>query len=320
MYRLRALSLHSHLMNKSCFQLVRDVHDIPSHLKNIVNEPDPSLSDMVEYFYHKSVKISAPDLVESLKKFPRWSDEKRISRTKAILQIMSSPTNTLEITFPILRDSGEYKFLTGYRVHHCLHRLPAKGGIRFAEDVSREEVRGLATLMTYKCALSNVPFGGGKGGIRLNPKEYSSKELQHIMRRYTIELAKKNFIGPGIDVPAPDYGTGPREMSWMADQYVKTMGHTDINAMAVVTGKPLNQGGLRGHHEATGTGTYIATNCFVRESSWMQSIGLKPGMEGKTVIVQVILLLRFCYLIERIKSFCCIEGIWKRWIFCCKDF
>lgn len=267
--------------------IFRSFHQIPKYLQNIENEENPELSDMVEYYYHKSVQVSASKLSESLKKYPRWSEEKRTARTKAILALMSTPANTLEVTFPIMRENGEYELLTGYRVHHCLHRLPAKGGIRFATDVCREEVRGLASLMTFKCALVNVPFGGAKGGITLDPQNYSSKELQAIMRRYTIELVKKNFIGPGIDVPAPDYGTGPREMSWMADQYVKTLGHDDINAMGIVTGKPLNQGGLRGRTEATGRGCFIAANCFAKETSWMKAIGLTPGLAGKSVIVQV---------------------------------
>lgn len=140
---------------------------------------------------------------------------------------------------------------------------------------------------SFKCALVNVPFGGSKGGITLDPKNYTTRELQAITRRYTIELLKKNFIGPGIDCLAPDYGTTPREMSWIADQYIKTLGHNDINAMAIVTGKPLDQGGLRGRIDCTGRGLYFAAKCFVREESWMKAVGLSTGLEGKTVIVQV---------------------------------
>lgn len=265
----------------------RFVHDIPKHLQDMVSRPDPSLAEMVEYNYHNGAKILAPALVEGMKKYPRWSDKKRLERTKTILNIIAQPSNVLEVSFPILRDDGTYELMQGFRVHHCLHRLPAKGGIRFAADVNRDEVMGLASLMTFKCALANVPFGGAKGGIRLNSADYSSAEKQKIIRRYTVELLKKNFIGPGIDVPAPDYGTTAAEMSWMADEYVKTLGHNDINALAVVTGKPLHQGGLRGREEATGRGCYIATNCFAREESWMKPIGLSPGLEGKTVIIQV---------------------------------
>uniref|UniRef100_A0A336MSE8 Glutamate dehydrogenase n=1 Tax=Culicoides sonorensis TaxID=179676 RepID=A0A336MSE8_CULSO len=266
--------------------LVRGFYEIPKHLQTINASKDPEFSEMVEYFYHKSVKISAQTLADSLKKYPHWSEEKRVIRTKAILSIMSTPANTLEVTFPIMRENGTYELLTGYRAHHCIHRLPTKGGIRFSADVSRDEVRALASLMTFKCALANVPFGGAKGGITLDPKMYTSIELQDITRRYTLELVKKNFIGPGIDVPAPDYGTSEREMSWMADQYIKTLGHNDINCVGIVTGKPLNQGGIRGRTEATGRGCYIAANCFAKEQSWMDAIGLSAGLEGKSVIIQ----------------------------------
>lgn len=268
-------------------QCVRKFHEIPEHLKHIGEAANPALSDMIEYYYHKSVQISATKLCESLKKYPHWPEKRRIARTKGILALMSTPANTLEVTFPIMRENDEYELLTGYRVHHGMHRLPTKGGIRFSPDVTREEVRGLASIMTFKCAMVNVPFGGAKGGIALDPKKYTSRELQSITRRYAIELIKKNFIGPGIDCAAPDYGTGPREMSWIADQYIKTLGHNDINAMAIVTGKPLNQGGLRGRIASTGLGLYFAANCFVREESWMKAIGLDTGLEGKTVIIQV---------------------------------
>ncbi|XP_063708757.1 glutamate dehydrogenase, mitochondrial-like [Culicoides brevitarsis] len=264
----------------------RRFHEIPDRLKEVGTAEDPQLSDMVEYYFHKSVQISAPKLCESLKKYPRWSDQRRISRTKAILAMISTPANTIEVTFPIQRENDEYELLTGYRCHHGLHRLPAKGGIRFSPDVTREEVRGLASIMTFKCALVNVPFGGAKGGVCIDPTNYTTRELQAITRRYAIELIKKNFIGPGIDCAAPDYGTGPREMSWIADQYIKTLGHNDINAMAIVTGKPLNQGGLKGRIDSTGRGLFYAAKCFVREPSWMKAIGLETGFEGKTVIVQ----------------------------------
>lgn len=277
-------------------QAARLIHNVPQHLGDMVGRKDPKLSDMVEYYYHKGAHILAPHMVETLTKYPRWSAEKRTHRTKTILSIISQPSNILEVAFPIKRDNGDYEIMQGFRVHHCLHRLPTKGGIRFAPDVCREEVMGLASLMTFKCALVNVPFGGAKGGIRMNPAEYSSHERQAIMRRYTIELLKKNFIGPGIDVPAPDYGTSSTEMSWMADQYVKTLGHEDINAMAVVTGKPPNQGGLRGREEATGRGCYIATNYFARDQAWMKKIGLGAGLQGKTVIIQVHLAMSVFFL------------------------
>uniref|UniRef100_A0A182PSR1 Glutamate dehydrogenase n=1 Tax=Anopheles epiroticus TaxID=199890 RepID=A0A182PSR1_9DIPT len=264
----------------------RGAHNIPKHLECIPNERDPPFSKMVEYCFHKACIVLEPQLIESMSKYPSMSPEKRANRVQAILKIISNNSSTLEFQFPFLRDDGRYEMVTAFRAHHCLHRLPVKGGIRYSMDVCKDEVEALSALMTFKCACVNVPFGGAKGGIIIDPAKYSEKELQSITRRYTVELAKKHFIGPGIDVPAPDMGTTSREMSWIADQYGKTFGHRDINTMAVVTGKPLNQGGIRGRTEATGKGVYIATNCFTREASWMREIGLEPGLEGKTVIVQ----------------------------------
>ncbi|XP_035781179.1 glutamate dehydrogenase, mitochondrial-like [Anopheles albimanus] len=266
--------------------LRRQAHTIPQHLQSIPTEQNPPFSKMVEYCFHKACLVLEPQLIESMSKYPTMSAERRMARVQAILQIISNNSSTLQIQFPFRRDSGVYEMVTGFRSHHCLHRLPVKGGIRFSLDVCQDEVEALSALMTFKCACVNVPFGGAKGGIIIDPSRYSEKELQSITRRYTVELAKKNFIGPGIDVPAPDMGTTSREMSWIADQYGKTFGHRDINTMAVVTGKPLNQGGVRGRTEATGKGVYIATNCFARETNWMREIGLEPGLEGKTVIVQ----------------------------------
>jgi glutamate dehydrogenase (NAD(P)+) len=187
--------------------------------------------------------------------------------------------------FPLRRHDGTIEVIHAWRAEHSHHKLPVKGGIRYSPEVYEEEVMALAALMTYKCAIVDVPFGGAKGGIRIEPKDYTVEELERITRRYTHELVKKGFIGPGIDVPAPDYGTGEREMAWIADTYAAlTPGNLD--AMGCVTGKPVTQGGVRGRREATGRGLYFALREACAQPDEMKALGLSPGLDGKRVVVQ----------------------------------
>lgn len=190
----------------------------------------------------------------------------------------------LQIRFPV-RVGNDYEVIEAYRVQHSHHRLPTKGGIRYAESVDQDEVMALAALMTYKCALVDVPFGGAKGGIKINPANYTVEQLQNITRRYTTELIKKNFIGPGIDVPAPDYGTGPREMAWILDTY-QAFRHGEIDSIGCVTGKPVTQNGIRGRAEATGRGVFYGLRECLSHAEDMAKIGLTKGMAGKTMVVQ----------------------------------
>ncbi len=202
-----------------------------------------------------------------------------------LLSQIKSCNSMYDVGFPVVRDSGEIEVVHAYRAEHSHHKLPSKGGIRYAANVTADEVKALAALMTYKCAIVDVPFGGAKGGIAINTREYSVRELERITRRYTFELAQKNFIGPGFDVPAPDYGTGAREMAWILDTYLSVTDNP-LDALACVTGKPVGQGGVRGREEATGRGVFygIREACAIEED--MALLGLPQGLEGKTVVVQ----------------------------------
>lgn len=180
---------------------------------------------------------------------------------------------------------GQIYTFTGYRSVHSEHAEPVKGGIRFAMNVNQDEVEALAALMTFKCAIVEVPFGGSKGGLTINPADWEEHELERITRRFAYELIKRDLIHPSQNVPAPDMGTGEREMAWIADQYAR-MNTTDINARACVTGKPLNAGGIRGRVEATGRGVQYALQEFFRHPDDMKLSGLDGTLAGKRVIVQ----------------------------------
>jgi glutamate dehydrogenase (NAD(P)+) len=210
-------------------------------------------------------------------KFTKWDP--------GILEQIKACNAVYRMRFPVKRDDGKIDVIEAYRVQHSHHKTPCKGGIRFAAEVNQDEVMALAALMTYKCAIVNVPFGGGKGGIKINPREYSAYELEKITRRYTAELIRKKFIGPGTDVPAPDYGTGEREMAWILDTYT-AMHPGEIDAAGCVTGKPVSQGGVRGRREATGLGVFFGLREVCNMPDVMKKLGLETGVEGKRVVVQ----------------------------------
>ncbi|MBN8688354.1 MAG: Glu/Leu/Phe/Val dehydrogenase [Chitinophagales bacterium] len=210
-------------------------------------------------------------------KFTKWD--------KGLLEQIRQCNAVYQIRFPIKRDDGSIEVIEAYRVQHSHHKTPCKGGIRFAAEVNQDEVMALAALMTYKCTIVDVPFGGAKGGIKIDPKKYSPIELEKITRRYTSELIRKKFIGPGTDVPAPDYGTGEREMSWILDTYT-AMHPGEIDAAGCVTGKPISQGGVRGRREATGLGVFFGIREVCNMADIMAKLNLTTGVEGKKVIVQ----------------------------------
>lgn len=203
---------------------------------------------------------------------------------KDILAQIRACNAVYEVQFPVRRDDGEVTVLQGYRAEHSHHRLPTKGGIRYALDVSQNEVMALAALMTYKCAVVDVPFGGAKGGVVVDPRNESVAFLERVTRRYASELIRKRFIGPDVDVPAPDVGTGEREMGWIYDTY-KTQGPDTLNALASVTGKALGVHGVDGRREATGLGAVLALEHFLAEPEDVQPLGLGTGIAEKQIIV-----------------------------------
>ncbi len=207
-----------------------------------------------------------------------------LSIEKGLLSQIKACNSTYHIAFPIKRDDGTVEVIHGWRSAHSSHKSPTKGGIRYAMQVNEDEVNALAALMTYKCAIVSVPFGGAKGGVKIDRSKYSNSEIERITRRYTFELIKKNFIGPGVDVPAPDYGTGEQEMVWILDTYRSMVDSLDSDGC--VTGKPIHQSGISGRTSATGRGVYFGLREACSMKKEMDKLGFTTGLEGKKVIVQ----------------------------------
>ena len=230
------------------------------------------MSEQAQSFYH--TVLGNFDKAASLTEWP-----------KGLLSQIRECNAVYQMRFPV-RIGKHYEVIEAYRVQHSQHRQPTKGGIRYSSMVDQEEVMALASLMTYKCAIVDVPFGGAKGGIKISPRKYSVDSLQKITRRYTVELIKKGFIGPSVDVPAPDYGTGEREMAWILDTYLTFTAGNEIDAAGCVTGKPVRQNGIRGRTEATGRGVYYGLREACSHESDMKALGLTPGIAGKRIVVQ----------------------------------
>ncbi len=214
-----------------------------------------------------------------------------VERAMAVMDLPSGLAEQIKVCnsvyktqFPISID-GHIEVFTGWRATHSEHRLPVKGGIRYAPEVDEDEVQALAALMSYKCALVDVPFGGSKGGLLIDPRKYTTPQLEKITRRFGYELAKKGYISPSLNVPAPDMGTGEREMAWIADGYRMANPH-DINAIACVTGKPVSQGGIPGRAEATGRGVQYAIREFFRHPEDVALAGLDGSLDSKRVVMQ----------------------------------
>jgi glutamate dehydrogenase (NAD(P)+) len=223
-----------------------------------------SFSDSVSYYFDKAAPFTGAP--------------------KGLLDQIKTCNSIYKINFPV-KYGDEVRVIEAYRVQHSHHRMPTKGGIRYSLQVDQDEVMALAALMTYKCALVDVPFGGAKGGIKIAPRKTPPDILENITRRYTSELVKKNFIGPGIDVPAPDFGTGEREMAWILDTYL-TLRPGEVDGYGCVTGKPVALNGIKGRTEATGRGVVYALNEICSHKEDMKDLGLTTGLEGKRVIIQ----------------------------------
>ncbi len=230
------------------------------------------MSAETHYSFFQSVEKS----FDKAAKFTAWDT--------GLLEQIKQCNSVLRMHFPV-KVNDKIEVIKAYRVQHSHHKAPCKGGIRYSPEVNLDEVMALAALMTFKCAIVNVPFGGAKGGITIDPKKYTVYDLEKITRRYTAELVKKNFIGPGIDVPAPDYGTGEREMAWIVDTY-SSLKPGEIDAAGCVTGKPVTQGGVRGRKEATGLGVFYGIREVCNMEDQMQKLGLAVGIKNKTVVVQ----------------------------------
>ncbi|KAM6471465.1 glutamate dehydrogenase, mitochondrial-like isoform 2-T2 [Liasis olivaceus] len=218
---------------------------------------EPSFLEIVEIYCDRAARVVEKELVKRLRT-PKDENE-RVMRVRGILDTIRSCGHVLEVAFPVRRDGGCWEVIKGCRAQHSQHRLPCKG---------------------------DVPFGGAKAGVTIEPKNYSESELERITRKFALELAKKGFIGPGIDVGAPDINTGEREMSWIADTYATTLGYQDINSPACVTGKPISQGGIHGRISATGRGILYGIENYINNTTYMDLIGLKTGFSGKTFVLQ----------------------------------
>ncbi|KAJ1740268.1 NADP-dependent glutamate dehydrogenase [Coemansia sp. RSA 1821] len=245
--------------------LTSGIRSLSTSATNVATEEhEPKFLKAVEQYFDRAAKYS--------------------DASEETLKHIKSTDSVLSVTFPVEKN-GKVVMIRGYRSQHSRHRLPCKGGIRFSSAVDLQEVEALSALMTYKCAVVDVPFGGGKGGIMINPQEWTEAELERITRRFTLELCQKNFIGPGVDVPAPDVGTGAREMGWIADTY-RNFNPQDVNGAACVTGKALSLGGVRGRTEATGLGVYYGVREFLAFPEVQERIKHHGKVEDTSVIIQ----------------------------------
>ena len=208
----------------------------------------------------------------------------KINIDSNIAKILKTCRSVLQVKFPV-KIKNQIEIFHGWRAVHSTHRLPVKGGLRFSTNVNQEEVEALASLMTFKCAVVDVPFGGAKGGLLIDPKQYDEESLEKITKKFARELIRKGYLSPARDVPAPDMGTSQREMGWILDAY-KSLRPDDINHAACVTGKSTDHGGIKGRLEATGRGVCEALKEFFRHSNELTKHGIDGTLSDQTIIIQ----------------------------------
>jgi glutamate dehydrogenase (NAD(P)+) len=250
-----------------------------------VPEKQAGFTDTVDKFFDRAGTLCESRLAAGIRD-KSLTEEQKLIIVRGILSMLKPCNTILGMSFPIKRDNGQFINVQAWRAQHSHHRTPCKGGISFDPNINADSVIANAALMTYKCASMDVPFGGAHAGVKIDPTQFSSAELERITRRFTVELAKRGFLGPGIDVPAPDLGTNDTIMSWIADTYEQTLGHGNLHADACVTGKPRSQGGISGRISATGKGMYFGLENFLNEATYMSAVCLTPGFAGKTFIIQ----------------------------------
>lgn len=265
-----------------CYQSTAAAH--PASESAQPTADDESLFGMVETYFDRAANVLKADLSKAIA--GKLTDEERRVRSDGIFRMIKSSKGVIAMSFPIRRDNGQFEVIEGWRAQHSDHLVPCKGGIRYYPVVSVDEVQALAAIMTYKCACVDVPFGGAKGAVKIDPTKYTDSELERITRRFAMELAKKGYLGSGLDVPGTDLGTGEREMGWFADTYAQTLGHYDLNANACVTGKPISQGGIHGMASSTGKGMFLGMDQYINSSLYMGLISMVPGFKDKSFIVQ----------------------------------